>query len=154
MKTIIMFGILAIFLLLVAIPNAEASVTYKTSKYIYYQNEQVNFILKNNNPYSIEVDVRWPSVYKYTGQCVYGCGIHIMNYEPTTIPAWGSYSWTWNQKDDNGYTVPTDYYKGQLEGYQTSLFRIKATVTSIPTPPPDVCIAIYPSPCELPIAIQ
>lgn len=148
MKTIRMFGILAIFLLLVAIPSASASVTYKTNKYTYYQGEQVKFILKNNNPYSIEVDVRWPSVYKSTGQCVYGCGAHIMDYNPTTIPAWGSYSWTWNQKNDDGYNAPTGYYKGKLEGYQTSLFRIKDTITPTPTPPPDACIAIYPSPCD------
>ncbi len=70
MKTIRMFGILAIFLLLVAIPSVEASVTYKTSKYTYYQSEQVKFILKNNNPYPIEVDIRWPSVYKST-MCIW-----------------------------------------------------------------------------------
>lgn len=123
------YGILLAGLILAVLTTtASASVTYKTNKLTYNQGDSVKFTLKNNNPYPIEMDIRWPTVSTLTGECVYGCGAHIMNYEATTISAWGSYSWVWNQKNDNGDQVSIGYYRGELNGYKTGLFRIKAQI--------------------------
>lgn len=140
------FGILAIFLLLVAIPSASAyvqsldqlkltSVSVRTDKGIYNQGDPVKFTLYNYNsypmnimPYDIviykKVGYNWITAYQSTTACValegYDCSV--------TIPAQGSYSYIWNQKVwVNGQLTQTSpgYYRGYFNGYKSNIFMIK-----------------------------
>lgn len=122
--------VLAGLILMVLTTTTSAAVNYKTDTYTYNTGQPVKFTLYNYNFYPMELDVRWPSVYTSSGECIYGCGFHIMNYEGTVIPAFGKYSWTWDQKDDNGSQVPVGYYVGELNEYSTNAFQIKGGTQS------------------------
>lgn len=135
MKQTRMFGILTIFLILVAIPSASAYVTVKTDKLAYNQGEPVKFTLYNYNSYDInimpynidiykKVGYNWVTIFQDATACatVEGADCSV------TIPARGSYSYTWDQRVyQNGQFVQTQpgYYKAYYAGYKSNIFRIK-----------------------------
>ena len=96
-------------------------VTINTDKKTYSQGEIVQFTMSNYNSYPVEIDFK-PSVLDSTGKCIRGC-IWAAVYNPITIPSGGSYSWTWDQTGENGQVDP-GYYKGELGGYYSNMFRI------------------------------
>ncbi len=97
------------------------SVTIETDKKIYNQSELINFTMYNNNLDNIDIDFK-PSILNNTGKCIWGC-IWAAIYDPITIAPGGNYSWTWNQKGENGNVAP-GIYKGILEGYYSNNFEI------------------------------
>ena len=119
------FGSLVAILLLLSLV-AEGSITIETNKKTYNQGEVVQFTMYNNNPSPVEMDFK-PSVLNNTGNCVWGC-IWIAVYDPIKIPSGGNYSWTWDQKGQNGEVGP-GFYNGKLNIYNSSKFEIIETGT-------------------------
>lgn len=114
------FGSFIGILLLVSIASA-GNVTIDTDKKIYNQGEIVQFTIYNNNSTSLEIDFK-PSVLNNTGKCIWGCYWAAV-YDPITIISGGNYSWTWDQRSENGNASP-GYYKGVLGGYYSNEFEI------------------------------
>lgn len=88
-----LFGILVMFLMLVTIPSAEASITLRTDKTSYYVGEPVTFTISNNNNYPITVDI--VSHYArniYTGM-TYNTARSILSYIITTKKILNNYSY-------------------------------------------------------------
>jgi hypothetical protein len=109
--------------MLILLPLAFAgSTTIGTDKNIYTQGEIVKFTLYNNNTSSIEMDFKPSIVDNNTGKCIWGC-IWIAVYNPIIIPPGGNYSWTWDQKDENG-KLALGTYKGNLGEYHSNNFEI------------------------------
>ncbi len=142
MKQTRIFGILTIFLLLVAIPSASAYVTVKTDKLAYNSGESVKFTLYNYNSYAInimpydiviykKVGLNWVIVMQDATACVALEGADCS----VTITPQGSYSYIWNQKIyQNGQFVQTQpgYYRAYFAGYKSNTFRIKETAYATP----------------------
>jgi hypothetical protein len=114
------FGSFIGILLLVSMASA-GNVTIDTDKKIYNQGEIVQFTIYNNNSTSLEIDLK-PSILNSTGKCVWGC-YWAAFYDPITIVSGGSYSWTWDQRGENGNVSP-GYYKGVLGVYYSNEFEI------------------------------
>lgn len=117
------FGSFVAILLLLSLV-AAGSITIETDKKIYNQSEIVQFTMYNNNPSPVEMDFK-PSVLNNTGQCVWGC-FWIAVYNPIKILPGENYSWTWDQKGENGNVSP-GIYNGRLGGYYSNQFRIIVT---------------------------
>ncbi len=127
MKTIRMFGILTIFLLLVAISSASAYVTISTDKRTYSQAEPVVFTIKNLGPDTIDWRVQDMIVLDATGGIIYQfvCSTDICLDDWLVVEPGTSVKWTWDQTDSEGNHVPNGRYQGYFNGYKSNTFRIK-----------------------------
>lgn len=127
MKQTRMFGILAIFLLLVAIPSASAFVTISTDKRTYSQGEPVVFTIKNLGPDSIDWRDQDMTVLDTTGGIIYQfvCNADICLDDWLVVKPGTSVKWTWDQTDSKGNQVPNGGYQGYFDGYKSNVFRIK-----------------------------
>lgn len=121
-----LFESLIAILLLLSLAFAS-STTMETDKKTYAQGEIIKFTLYNNNPSPIEMDFKPSIIDNNTGKCIWGC-IWIAVYNPITVPPGGNYSWTWDQKDENG-KLTLGIYKGRLGEYYSNDFEIVATGT-------------------------
>lgn len=115
------FGASIAILLLVSLAAAD-NVTIDTDKKIYNQGEIVQFTLYNKNSGPAEMDFKWSILDNNTGNCIWGC-FWTAEYNPIIVPPGGNYSWTWDQKDENGIVGP-GLYKGTLGGYYSNVFEI------------------------------
>lgn len=114
------FGSFIGILLLVSMASA-GNITIDTDKKIYEQGEIVQFTLYNNGSISLEIDFK-PSILNDTGKCIWGCYWAAV-YNPITIISGENYSWTWDQRSENG-NATSGYYKGVLGGYYSNDFEI------------------------------
>ncbi len=106
-----MFGILAIFLILVAIPNVDARITLKTDKLTYSQGETIVFTVKNTNSYSINFDginiknMRTGEITNTAAWCSpdpnVACPAVVL--EPTALEPGQTYTTTWYLNDKGTY---------------------------------------------------
>lgn len=118
MKTIRMLGILSIFILLVAIPSVEASITLKTDKLIYNQGDTIVFTVKNTNNYSINFDginiknMKTGEITNTAAWCSPDPNVvcPAVVYGPTILDPGKTYITTWYLNDKGTYRSYIDWW--------------------------------------------
>jgi hypothetical protein len=116
------FVAMLLLLSLAAADNVTDNVTIETNKTIYDIGEVVQFTMYNSGIDPIEIDFKPSVLDNNTGKCILGC-VWAAFYNPITVSNSQNYSWTWDQKGENGQ-VDAGTYKAMLGGYYSNEFKI------------------------------
>lgn len=158
--SLFVLGLITLAILLIPITHATSensnTLYISSSKMQYNMSEPVNLILTNvgTSPYTIYSNTTVLIINSDNNQDVYHGTLNCNAGKLCTQVYWKrnlstgqTYTWTWNQKDNNNAQLPSGSYYSVIDDYSSNSFSILSIDTNTtPTPTPTPTLNATPTP--------